>query len=703
MITLTDTTEEEDIHINDWLVEQRLAQHGKMVCTKNRNFSFRYYLECQERSNRMSKILGTLNIVQSLKHDKPILFEKYSENEVAPYNSSTRVKSSSQNFHKVNKYLQFVKSQNSSKSDSFVEKCLTVRLEEKSLKKLKSSYEKLFSLKRNSHSNDSSNKELNNNTESNESSKFNLTMNEIGRQKLYEKSLDNNIECEKRHGITPSTSMHLNDKKINDKTIDESNEYDILKKFSNIPESYAYHFRIANDPEDELDITCADTFTDTRYRQNTFEDVDWSVIRKNKEHRNEYVPQQDVTKNIYKSISMKRNNIPLAESCFLKMVRSSTYFASRDENIRWLPSGNINQAQDDFPLILKSIKKRRNNNTKEKTIAIPQQVLEILTEKELPKNSQESLINTSGTTKEARSTSSSQSISSVTPDISSYSNNNDTFNVETSQSSLDDGIPRLENHYLLMKLQNSKCKLLQTLLTKEHVSSNTSCLDSDDLSSLETSISSEKNISKISEKSELEALLSSETSALTEETMSRELVLRTKLLPPDVINNKPDVPVFNDVDVESDEEELDVYMSYSDVCDFFKVNCPFRKSIEACSQLEQESNACLQIKEINDSVETESILDEKQENNMKESICSKDEMLSSRKELSIESENCMDQSEESESQKSIILSDKNLEISSKGNLSSSKADPVVRKSQEKGKTLKEMLKKVKLLKNGGIS
>lgn len=247
MITLTDTTEEEDIHINDWLVEQRLAQHGKMVCTKNRNFSFRYYLECQERSNRMSKILGTLNIVQSLKHDKPILFEKYSENEVAPYNSSTRVKSSSQNFHKVNKYLQFVKSQNSSKSDSFVEKCLTVRLEEKSLKKLKSSYEKLFSLKRNSHSNDSSNKELNNNTESNESSKFNLTMNEIGRQKLYEKSLDNNIECEKRHGITPSTSMHLNDKKINDKTIDESNEYDILKKFSNIPESYAYHFRIAND------------------------------------------------------------------------------------------------------------------------------------------------------------------------------------------------------------------------------------------------------------------------------------------------------------------------------------------------------------------------------------------------------------------------------------------------------------------------
>ncbi|XP_076755948.1 uncharacterized protein LOC143426394 [Xylocopa sonorina] len=31
MVSLTDTLEEEDIHINDWLVEQKLAVHGKMV------------------------------------------------------------------------------------------------------------------------------------------------------------------------------------------------------------------------------------------------------------------------------------------------------------------------------------------------------------------------------------------------------------------------------------------------------------------------------------------------------------------------------------------------------------------------------------------------------------------------------------------------------------------------------------------------
>ncbi|XP_012152343.2 uncharacterized protein LOC100880736 isoform X2 [Megachile rotundata] len=30
LVTLTDTSEEEDVHINDWLVEQKLAEHGKM-------------------------------------------------------------------------------------------------------------------------------------------------------------------------------------------------------------------------------------------------------------------------------------------------------------------------------------------------------------------------------------------------------------------------------------------------------------------------------------------------------------------------------------------------------------------------------------------------------------------------------------------------------------------------------------------------
>lgn len=42
LIILTDTSEEEDVHINDWLVQENLARCGKMVRTI-RNFSFEYY------------------------------------------------------------------------------------------------------------------------------------------------------------------------------------------------------------------------------------------------------------------------------------------------------------------------------------------------------------------------------------------------------------------------------------------------------------------------------------------------------------------------------------------------------------------------------------------------------------------------------------------------------------------------------------
>lgn len=42
MIVLSDTSEEEDVHINDWLVQENLARSGKMVRT-NENFPFEHY------------------------------------------------------------------------------------------------------------------------------------------------------------------------------------------------------------------------------------------------------------------------------------------------------------------------------------------------------------------------------------------------------------------------------------------------------------------------------------------------------------------------------------------------------------------------------------------------------------------------------------------------------------------------------------
>ncbi|KAF7400606.1 hypothetical protein HZH66_005790 [Vespula vulgaris] len=69
LVTLTDTMEEEDVHINDWMVHQNLAVHGQMVRIRPRNFPFYYYLQCQEHSKTNSEDLSrsTSDITKSSK------------------------------------------------------------------------------------------------------------------------------------------------------------------------------------------------------------------------------------------------------------------------------------------------------------------------------------------------------------------------------------------------------------------------------------------------------------------------------------------------------------------------------------------------------------------------------------------------------------------------------------------------------------
>ncbi|EFN81393.1 Tudor domain-containing protein 5 [Harpegnathos saltator] len=56
LVVLTDTSEEEDVHINDWLVRENLARCGKMVRT-NKNFAFVEYYICHiaNTSNSVKK------------------------------------------------------------------------------------------------------------------------------------------------------------------------------------------------------------------------------------------------------------------------------------------------------------------------------------------------------------------------------------------------------------------------------------------------------------------------------------------------------------------------------------------------------------------------------------------------------------------------------------------------------------------------
>lgn len=59
LVNLTDTMEEEDVHINDWMVHQNLAVPGKMVRIRPKNFPFYCYLKCQEHYKTNSENLNS--------------------------------------------------------------------------------------------------------------------------------------------------------------------------------------------------------------------------------------------------------------------------------------------------------------------------------------------------------------------------------------------------------------------------------------------------------------------------------------------------------------------------------------------------------------------------------------------------------------------------------------------------------------------
>ncbi|XP_066587080.1 tudor domain-containing protein 5-like isoform X3 [Prorops nasuta] len=51
LVTLTDTFGEEDVHINDWLVKEKLAEYGRMVRIWPKNFAFLHYVKCKNLQN----------------------------------------------------------------------------------------------------------------------------------------------------------------------------------------------------------------------------------------------------------------------------------------------------------------------------------------------------------------------------------------------------------------------------------------------------------------------------------------------------------------------------------------------------------------------------------------------------------------------------------------------------------------------------
>ncbi|XP_060812233.1 uncharacterized protein MAL13P1.304-like [Bombus pascuorum] len=256
MVNLTDTLEDEDVHINDWLVEQKLAEYGKMVCIKKRNFPICHYLERQEcfkrqkpsdiyrlkeklSKNSGNKIVHNLNSDIGLPHSSN--FNEVNSNKEDSYNKliSHRGKS---------KRSEYFQSTNSSKNDFLIEKMhgSVTNSEKKHPRKTESLYKMLLHLKLksinstkiNNDNNDNSNNQICEIIANKKCLGSSSVLNQPIEQKSYEKSVmscHNNVEHNNTISDTSSTDLSTNNRK-NSKTLD--NKCNILKERTNIPKQY---------------------------------------------------------------------------------------------------------------------------------------------------------------------------------------------------------------------------------------------------------------------------------------------------------------------------------------------------------------------------------------------------------------------------------------------------------------------------------
>ncbi|XP_043507547.1 uncharacterized protein LOC122527423 isoform X1 [Frieseomelitta varia] len=485
MVTLTDTLEDEDVHINDWLVEQKLAEHGKMVCIKKRNFPFRYYLECQERSKRQKFIdisktrINSLNKTHNLNFD----MDSFHRSNFSEINNKENLYNELISYTEKNKTSEYFESTNSLKNDFSIEKPYNsiTNSEKKSPRKMGSLCEILLNLKLKSiNSTKISNDNKNNNNqicetiENKEHLDSGFRLNKPVEQKSYEEfvTCHDNINCNNTTTSTSSINMSVNNRR-NNKMLD--NKCDILKKY-NIPKQYANHFDI-QESEDELDNNDVNNSTEMK-------NIDWSIIWKNAIQETKYISQKNEFEISHEIIPRKQSNISLAENVFLKVVYNSSYFNLCDKDIHWSPSGNITKISNVSPLILKNIKKHKKSIKNNMIVVIPQKILETLID--------EKLLKASKSAKEMQSiyVNSSQKINDTSIEHSVKYTNNEIFdnkNVENLEN-------YKHNNYICMKIMASKQKLLEKLLSIKDISSDISSLDSDDLSTSAESISFHCNI-----------------------------------------------------------------------------------------------------------------------------------------------------------------------------------------------------------------
>lgn len=358
MVVLSDTSEEEDVHINDWLIKEKLAQCGKMVCMCD-SFLYFHYLTCNNISIQ-SPLSTSVTYVKTFDIKNDIVNvdkARHDRNQSIPCNKRAHT-------------LFDVKSENNVKSES-----KTVE----ALHNIPSSKKALLQKLRDINSLDAESSAA-------KSQSIDYSKNEkpSGPRKLLEKLRALNVTSNSNLSISapkPNHDFKDNVQQINSDM--KTDSQDDNGNFKHCALNMDFGLRDSDNEENiEKDFG---TFRSLYGGHGLMEPFDWSLIKKN----DHFLHQATVTSHNNLDILIKeyKNNVTEDESESHKLnnlkkesLPANPYFLNitRKEEEYYLPEQNINY---DFKNVSQSVAKLRNRmevyNDKYTTVVVTRDILEM--------------------------------------------------------------------------------------------------------------------------------------------------------------------------------------------------------------------------------------------------------------------------------------------------------------------------------------
>ncbi|KAG7197870.1 hypothetical protein KM043_001681 [Ampulex compressa] len=417
LVTLTDTMEEEDVHINDWLIDQKLAKHGKMVCIKMRNFYFQYHLLHQKRFQQYSNTIHRCKVDKLSKSLKTVAPLKCTKENSQPSNVSIiskldSIQNSITYSHGKTKLTrngnidedcrQSIKeNQTDSKIPDFPNRndsLSSINSKPQSPMELVSLYEKLKNFRQSS--------KMNHKTFLNESNEFNTQTaaksdrcvtsghssinTAINRKSLlsakYSVKLDIQAMNMNINGsdTDDTTVMYFpiesqkNDQLKNSKVIDDTSE-DCISQCHYSNENYAimenlHHVEICDSTSNAKNKSRQTDPSSLHKKFPTNKSIEEKTILS--------IHKQMLLDDASKGVDETRRTFSKAKTCFLKMLDNSVYASMSDERIPWSSDGNIDQNRKATDA---GIKRRRQFTMDNKCLKmiVPRKIFNTLTDNKL--------------------------------------------------------------------------------------------------------------------------------------------------------------------------------------------------------------------------------------------------------------------------------------------------------------------------------